>query len=100
LKLQDNEAPRCAKESRKINSLLLRKNKRTFLNVLITLNLGTNLANSWCQLLRVDAGEIIKKGPQMFSLCNVHIKKNKQTSINQPGGRNREIVSYSIATAK
>lgn len=49
--------------------------------MLITLNLGTNLANSWCQLLRVEAGEIIKKGPQMFSLCNRHIKK-KPTQIN------------------
>lgn len=44
--------------------------ERTFLHMLITLNLGTNLANSWCQLLRVEAGEIIKKGPQMFSLWN------------------------------
>lgn len=35
-----------------------------------TLNRGTNLANSWCQLFRVEAGEIIKKGPQMFSLWN------------------------------
>lgn len=34
----------------------------------VTLNLGTNLANSWCQLFNVEAGEIIKKGPQMFSL--------------------------------
>lgn len=75
MKLQDNEAPRCAKEFRNTNSLLLRISKRTVLYVLITLNLGTNLANSWCQLLRVDAGEIIKKGPQMFSLCNIHIKK-------------------------
>lgn len=36
--------------------------------LIFTLNLGTNLVNSWCQLLSVDAGEIIKKGPQMFSL--------------------------------
>lgn len=38
--------------------------------MIFTLNLGTNLVNSWCQLLSVEAGEIIKKGPQMFSLWN------------------------------
>lgn len=56
--------------------------------MLITLNLGTNLANSWCQLLRVEAGEIIKKGPQMFSLWNVHIKKKRYK--NELGGRDRD----------
>lgn len=57
--------------------------------MLITLNLGTNLANSWCQLLRVEAGEIIKKGPQMFSLWNLHIKKN-HTEINWGEGTQRQ----------
>lgn len=34
-----------------------------------TLNLGTKRLNSWCQLLSVEAGEMIKNGPQMLSLC-------------------------------
>lgn len=55
--------------------------------MLITLNLGTNLANSWCQLLRVEAGEIIKKGPQMFSLWNIHIKDKKKKKKEKKGHR-------------
>lgn len=35
----------------------------------LTLNLGTKRENSWCQLLSVDAGEMIRNGPQMLSLC-------------------------------
>lgn len=36
---------------------------------ILTLNLGTKRVNSWCQLLSVDAGEMIRNGPQMLSLC-------------------------------
>lgn len=35
----------------------------------VTLNLGTKRLNSWCQLLSVEAGEMIRNGPQMLSLC-------------------------------
>lgn len=35
----------------------------------LTLNLGTKRLNSWCQLLSVDAGEMMRNGPQMLSLC-------------------------------
>lgn len=70
------------------------KTEITFLHMLITLNLGTNLANSWCQLLRVEAGEIIKKGPQMFSLWNLHIKKTTQKLIGVNGHRDSLIQLY------
>lgn len=36
---------------------------------MLTLNLGTKRLNSWCQLLSVDAGEMMRNGPQILSLC-------------------------------
>jgi len=70
--------------------------------MLITLNLGTNLANSWCQLLRVEAGEIIKKGPQMFSLWNKRIrgKKKKKDTQKLIRGKGHRDSLIQLSTAK
>lgn len=66
-----------SKKLKTIMSTLINKSQKVYFKeqynfcwMIFTLNLGTNLVNSWCQLLSVEAGEIIKKGPQMFSLWN------------------------------
>lgn len=46
----------------------------------LTLNFGTKRVNSWCQLLSVDAGEMIRNGPQMLSLCCRNRKANTMST--------------------
>lgn len=46
------------------------KNKYTLNKYQQTLNLGTNLAHSCCQLCKVDAGAMTRNGPQIPWACN------------------------------
>lgn len=72
---------------------------------MLTLNLGTKRVNSWCQLLSVEAGEMIKKGPQMLSLCNTHtaIERERDENRKELTGtfpmhpRNRPVTSNSTS---
>lgn len=57
----------------------------------LTLNLGTKRLNSWCQLLSVDAGEMMRNGPQMLSLCGTqnteHVSDRPQDVLEEHSER-------------
>lgn len=79
---------------------------RQHLRQRVTLNLGTKRLNSWCQLLSVDAGEIMRNGPQMLSLCqrrraeeNCQAQNNRSTKkSNLNKKKKKTITSKSIIT--
>lgn len=53
----------------------------------LTLNLGTKRLNSWCQLLSVDAGEMMRNGPQMLSLCRTqNTRACERSATGRPRG--------------